>query len=87
MKPGATTRPAASITRRPVRARRDRPNLAVADTDAPDRVESRFRIDDAAVYDDEVKLLRGGRTNGVQRESSHEEHAEDDSSWVHDGRG
>ena len=60
MKPGATTRPIASMTRVPwsgvVDTDLDRP---AADADMPHGVEARFGIHDAAVGDDQV--VRRGR--------------------------
>ena len=46
----------------------DRGNLSAADADAAHGVEARLRIDDAALDDDEVEVLRGGRCGQAERE-------------------
>ena len=55
MKPGATTKPRASITCRPCRAPLlTAGNLATPDAEGAHRVESRLRVDDSAVLDHDV---------------------------------
>ena len=71
MKPGATTRPAAWMTRRPLSGvGGDAGDLAVADADVADGVEASFGVHDAAAFEDEIILL--GETEGVESRSKAE---------------
>ena len=54
------------------RAVGDGGNLSAADSDAPDRVQSRFRIDDTTVQHDELEVLRPDGNDGGDSERRQE---------------